>query len=275
MKVDEAKVKIPGLTRTYTFTHISDAHVAHAEETDTEEVRAFAAKQAGRWCIPEISSQEAFEDALRYTEEIGAEALMVTGDCIDYLMNSNLTYVKRKLKELKTQVLYAFGNHECGHYELLPDMEYKERAYEFYDELMFGSPAYWVKDYGEFLVVGLDNSTHKISEEQMQFLKEQISENRPILLMMHIPLYTEEIVAPIVEKWSEEEIVYFTLGNNQDPQEVKEFCELVKAPDNNIAAIFSGHIHLAWQGEVREGLMQYTAAPTFETYIRKITVEPV
>ena len=266
--LDHVTLTIPGLKKTYTFLHISDAHIAVAYSDDTAEDKALAEKHALRWTNADIPPVACFEKAISCAEEVQADALFITGDCADYISDSNVKYIKEKSTSSSVEFLYAYGNHECGDYfkpVLNPRAYYSE-----YASLMMGTPDFWVKDYGDLLVIGVDDSDLVITPEQLSKLKEQISRNIPIVLLLHIPLCTESIFQPVMEAWGSS----FMLGTDEDSDTVKEFCNLVKSPDSNICAICAGHTHFSHVGEFAPGRMQYVAAACFFDYARKITLVP-
>lgn len=259
-------VTIPGLKNTYTFLHISDAHLAYAYPEESEYDKKMAADQAVRWTEALVPPNEAFDDMTVYAKEIGADALMVAGDCADYISEGTVRYIKEKALASGVEMLYVYGNHEGSRYDKKTD---QRSYYPMYASLMQGDPSFWVKDYGEMLIVGVDDSDKKITAEQIEKLKEQIARNIPIILLVHIPLRTEAIEEPVMKKWG----TSFMLGTDDDTELTKEFCKLVKAEKSNIKAIVAGHIHFAHEGEFAPNRMQYVSAPAYNHFARIITVK--
>lgn len=270
MTQETITVKLPRLTRPYTFYYTSDCHVAYAAPHESAEAKAKAEKYAKFWCPEGPTPVETFDSALRLADENHADGIFLCGDVADYYSGGTVQYIKDRLRRASTEAFYVCGNHEGGDYDR--EVTDIRACYPDYAELMYGSPAFWARDYGEFLIVGIDNGDKKIREEQLAFLERQFAKGKPILLLIHIPIYTEAIVAPVKKKWGENGCDYFTLGQPQDTELSRKFCEAVKRPDNHIAAIFAGHIHLAHEGEFSPGRIQYTAAPTFLGSIRKISL---
>lgn len=272
MKVETVSLKIPGIKRSYTFYHISDGHVMLLNPDESESERQWAENHLANWYGGNGHPAEAMAEVVDYIKEAGGDGLMIAGDCVDYISDLNVAAVKEQLARLDMDVLYVYGNHEGASYtRTIPDTKV---YYPCYEDIMFGNPSYWVKDYGEFLVVGLDNSEKKITEKQMDFMKAQIARNLPIILLIHVPFFTDAIEAPVQKHWGEQGYVYFTFGNEESDESAKEFCRLVKDPESHVAAIFAGHVHFAHAGEFAPGRMQYTSAPSFSRYIRKVVVDP-
>ncbi len=268
MKFTETvSVKIPGLTKTHTFLHLSDAHVAWAAPDASDEAKAIAQKQTSAWMHNDIPPVNVFETVLEETKAENFDAILMAGDCIDYFSTDNAAFMQEHLPSCGTEILYAFGNHERGSYgspTFAPEDPYRKLA-----PVMLGTPDFWVRDFGEFLVIGVDDSAKSISADQLQKMKDQIARGLPILLLVHIPLRTPAIEPSVMKIWG----TTFMLGTDEDSDTTKEFCELVKSSEN-VAAILAGHIHYEHTGEFADGRMQYVSAPAFTGFLRKVIVEP-
>ncbi|MBQ2726628.1 MAG: metallophosphoesterase [Clostridia bacterium] len=271
MTIEKTTVRIPGLTKRYTFCHISDVHVAYARPDEPKEAREMAEKHAQRWSPNGILPVDALDAALNHADRIHADGVFLCGDCADYLSDGTAAYLHDRIARTETEVFFVCGNHEGGdYYKKVEDLRV---CYPVYADLMYGSPAFWVRDMGEFLIIGMDDSDKNIRREQISALEEQLERGKPIVLLIHIPVYTAAIDPPVRTQWGPGGCDYFTLGLPHDPPLSREFCKLLSQKDNNIAAIFAGHIHLAHEGEFAPGKMQYTSAPTFTGYLREVTLE--
>lgn len=264
---ETVSVKIPNLTKSYTFLHLSDAHVACAAPDAPEDAKALAEKQTKAWMHGDIPPVNVFENVLAFAKDEGIDALLMAGDCIDYYSADNAAYMREHLPVCGVEVLYAFGNHEGGSYTEV--IENPKASYPALAPVMMGTPDFWVRDFGEFLVIGVDDSDQFVRPEQVEKMRGQIARGLPILLLMHIPMKTPAIEPSVMKKWG----TTFMIGTDEDPDSTKEFCELVKSAEN-VAAVFAGHIHYAHTGEFADGRMQYVSAPAFTGYLRKVLVEP-
>lgn len=273
MKIIENEVlKVKGLKKEYTFLHVSDAHLSYAPENASEDEKSLCKEHTEEWTRDGRTPQESFSRVVDFVNREKPDALFITGDCVDYASESNSKYLKEQTEKIDADVLYVLGNHES--------VNYREKAddtkiyYPLYKDMMSGNPSFWVKDYGDLLIVGMDDADKKITKEQISMLKEQIVRDIPIILLIHIPVSTETIKEPVENKWGEGAMSYFALDGDNPIDTTVEFCELLKQKDNNIAAVFAGHIHTPYKGEIAPGKMMYVAGSVFDGYIRKITVKP-
>ncbi|MBE6930391.1 MAG: hypothetical protein E7463_08930 [Ruminococcaceae bacterium] len=273
MLIENVTIRIPGLTRDYVFYHTSDAHVAWADPTDSTADRELAATQTQRWNLHGILPPAGFDDTLRTASENHADGLFLCGDIADYYHPSTVRRIRDRLTNAAVEPLYVCGNHEGGSYKNGPRYDKALRPhYPDYAGMMHGTPDLWVRDFGEFLIVGIDDSDKKVRPEQVAALKNLCADGRPILLLMHIPIYTEALKAPLCAEWGDDACDYFVIGFDADEAETPAFCALLRDPAAPIAAVFAGHIHLSHASEIIPGRVQYTSAPSFSGTIRRVTV---
>lgn len=258
LTIKKAAVTIPSLKNEYHFWHFSDAHIAHAYPEDSEEDCALAKKQAASWATDGKPSSDVFLDVLDEAKKNSASLLLMAGDCADYYSESNLRFLRENIERTGIPVLYAYGNHEGASY--VKNLGSPRQFYPNYSVLMGDTPDFQVRDFGDFMLIAVDNSDHNIRKEQLDRLKEQFAKNIPVILVMHIPLSTEAIMPDMTAKWGKNP-TYFMLGTDAEPETTREFCRLVSAGDSPVAAIFAGHVHFMHAGEFSAGRMQYTSAP--------------
>ena len=265
MKAETVTLYLPGLERDYIFYHISDCHLAYALPEEGPEAAQKAEEETKAWSYTGLLPKEAFDQALKMVEEDGADGLFLCGDVADYLSEGTLTAVRKALGSTKTPKFYVCGNHERSGVEPPDSRDF----YPAYADLMDGTPGFWMRDFGVFVVVGMDDGDKMMRPEQLEQLEQQFAKQKPILLLIHIPILTEAIMDPVKQKWGENGPDYFLLGQENDTEYSRRFCRMLADPAAPIKAVFAGHIHLEHAGEIIPGRMQYTSGPVFEGKIRK------
>lgn len=261
--MDNTIIYIPNISREYTFIHITDAHIAVAPDTATDEEKAMAEARTKFWTPGSgILPIDSFKAHLENAEELKADGIFLTGDGIDYQSDYNIEIMNKLCGESKVKVTYVYGNHEGG-------IDNKE-FYPKYKRLMGDTPGFQVVDYGSFLVIAVDDSNKVISSAQLEAMETQMNRMLPIVLLLHIPLKTDAIAPSVMERWGTD----FMIGTEDDPETTHTFCKMVKSEDSPVVAIFAGHVHYEHEGEFAPGKMQYTAAPAFTGYKRIIKIKP-
>lgn len=274
MNIENTLIKIPGVQKEYHFLMVSDVHISYAKEDDSAEDKSVAQRETKGWSPMGITPRESWkimeEHVKREADNI--DALLIAGDCLNYYSTSNVEYLKRKIDAFPIEVLYTPGNHELNVYtENQPDIQYYR---EYYDELMCGNADFWVRDYKDFLLIGMNDATRDITQFQLEQFKEQVARNIPILLLVHIPFQSDTVLDAIEKRWGSRNPYFVFEGNNNASELAKEFSRIVRSAESNVIAILAGHIHAAHKGEFAPGRVQYTSAPLHEQYIRKITITP-
>ncbi len=268
MKLETVTIKIPGLSRNYTFYHTSDCHIAYAGPDESAEAKEKAQKMIDAWSYTGLLPVDALEQVLHMAQKDKVDGLFLCGDVADYLSAGTLKAVRERLTGVSTELFYVCGNHERSGVEPADSRDF----YPAYADLMHGAPGFWVRDFGEFVIVGMDNGDKQMRKEQLELLQKQFEVGKPILLLIHIPILTEAIMPPVHQKWGPNGPDYFLLGQETDTELSRRFCQMLADPSAPIAAVFAGHIHLSHAGEIIPGRMQYTSGPTFESAIRKYVV---
>ena len=107
----------------------------------------------------------------------------------------------------------------------------------------------------------------------MEKLKAVIALDKPILMVLHLPIRSE-VLSPYVEKswWNCDVTIGGTFHGTDEATE--EFLALVKSEESHVAAIFAGHLHYDHAGEFAPGRMQYVSAPAFTRFVREVCIIP-
>ena len=157
-------------------------------------------------------------------------------------------------------------------------------------------PDMWCEDTPSGLrFIAIDNSTYQITAEQLQFFKEHAAGDHPFVLLVHIPLYLEELQEALHgtehasvravslcgdERWGAETDKGFETEQREqwtsNNPETLQFLEAVKS-SGNLVAVLAGHIHSAQAQEIggaAAGAQQLVTAASCEGGFRSIVFEP-
>ena len=273
--IETTIIEVKGLRREHRFLHISDCHVYEESPLNTPEenelIRELTEKKT--WMPGEETTGEALRETLREGMELSPEAILLTGDGIDFVSPGNLETLRGILSETGTELLYVFGNHENGHYfkKLTRDA-----CYPLYKGLMPDTPDFWVRDYGDLLVAGLDDSGHDVTKKQVAALRETLDRGIPVLLAIHAPLEEPELERKTVEVWGKDGPGYFLVGENpeRDRDKTGEFYRLAAREKTALCAVAAGHVHFPYCGTLPNGVRQYVADGSFMEYARLLILKP-
>lgn len=252
----EYEIKIKGVKKKVVY-HFSDVHITESDslcseaeieklKEDTErwlEIRARFAKKYGEPCDErqQITGTEHFENMLSMANADG-DIVCIAGDLFNSVKSSALRTYEQVFSNTLIPYLYVAGNHE--QMKDIPDdcamAEIKK-------------PIIYV-DLGDLIFVGVNNSQRIITREQIDKIKEILALGKPVIIVMHIPILTEGNEQ--LEACSE----YFKMNVGDVPAENHEFVEFIKQNDEQIAAIFAGHLHFKNNFAITPRLTQYVSS---------------
>jgi len=247
MKIIKNTLQV-GATEPFTFLHISDIHMAEADESENERRREFAAKRKSHFSF----SPAAVEFVKGYVNNTGYP-IVNTGDMLDFITPENLRQAKRLVED--TKMMMASGNHEywrCHndrfHYDDVPETyDRKNEMLDLVSNELGINIRFSRKEINGVNLVCIDDSDYCIDEEIFDMLKDIEAEGKPILLFMHIPMYSEHLgkgakfsLCPPPKYF---EGCHPTDVWERTPDELTiEICDYIKRSPL-IKCIISGHIH--------------------------------
>ena len=264
-----------GAKAPFRVLHISDTHLTRCDERDDERKMKLAAKRER--IFPYQEQMLDFAAAYAKKENI---PILHTGDIIDFVSEANLDYVKKFTAE--NDVFMAAGNHEFSLYvgEAWEDAEYRNQSLAHVQESFTNDIRFSKREIGGVNFVAIDNSYYLFEKEQLDALKNVVAEGKPIVLMLHNPLYSENIYryqmevrktecAYVVDAPEEKMQSYSDHRYRQQRADTitKETVAYIKS-ESLIRALLIGHMHYDLEDAVTETLTQYLTG--CET-IREIT----
>ncbi len=255
-----------GLKKEYKLFQISDMHMACLDEKSSQadindhkrfheqwdNLKRIFAKDAGELCDERYDVEPCliFERLAKHAIDLKADALILSGDIFDRVSESNLRYMKKFIESYPLPIIYCLGNHGW-----INEFGEHVNQYERFKGII-RNPEIDSFDFGEFQIVTVDNGTKHITNDQIRFLRDRLSEGKKIILVVHAPLNLGEFGESLAKKMSP----YFLLGVNGDCENAFLFNRLVKENDDKIICILTGHVHAFYEGNVTECLKQYTTS---------------
>ena len=237
-----------GVEKTFIFLHISDIHLSEFDKNDSMERQKFATDRKRDFSY----APKAVEFVKDYVKRTGYP-LINTGDMLDFITSENLRIVREFIKE--TGMMMAAGNHEYWHcpnnrfhYDDVPETyANKNRSLLEVEKSLGIDIRFSCQEIGGVNFVCMDDSDYHIDAEIFEKLKAVEAQGKPILLFMHIPLYSKYLggFAKYSLNASSE---YFENCHPVDvfertPDELTcQICDYIRQ-SSLIRCVFSGHIH--------------------------------
>ena len=276
MKLERSVLKI-GLDKPVKLLHVTDTHLALADERDDERKRALAGR------LGDAAKEKYLNEQTAYAEE-NCDLLIHTGDLIDFVSHPNVEFARKLLKNEK--IFYIAGNHDFSQYvgEAWEDKAYRMNSYMTMG-CGFGVPMFFnSRIIGGVNVVGIDNGYYLFEEWQLWRLKREVEKGLPVILAFHDPLF-EQSLYDYHRKHLPAEPTYLVGCDEEHLLPYGEFRAIQQRPDlptlemieyiknePAIKAILTGHLHFNFVSDIREGLPQYVTGGGYEGFAREITL---
>lgn len=275
-------VTIPGLSKEYTLLQVSDLHSAafSAEESKAMDAsrRSYITGRRNSFTDGLLLSEERMPYMFGYADEIGADLMLLTGDIIDFPSEMNVTLMRDTLASLKTPALYSLGNHDWCYADDYLSTNAAATYIPALNALSAGEPADdpYVKyvDFGEFMVVSVDNSTDSVTAATVDKFLALCRQGKPIILMLHVPLHVDSLVADCTKVWGKDLGMGGDTGVCAWSPDVQRFYAAVAEDENSpVVAVFAGHVHFNHEDVLPNGVSQYITSTAYTGDCRVITVK--
>jgi predicted MPP superfamily phosphohydrolase len=245
-------ITIPDFKDSLKIMQITDSHISIEDEKESDLMKygermhkAYMAPHKNYFQDIYKTTFEYLDDLLLKAKNEDVELLLLTGDIVNFPSAVSVKYVYDRLVETGIPWLYISGNHDW-HYEGMPGSLDSLRIAWIEKSLapLYNghNPLFYSEIINGINFVGIDNSTYKVNDEQVQFMKEQLSGNEPIILISHIP---------------------YSLNRNASQPGTTALVDLILSNSDKIIAIFTGHTH-SISFYFTGNLCQYTSLASFQ-----------
>eukprot|EP01043_Picozoa_sp_COSAG02_P003257 COSAG02_NODE_79_length_40228_cov_18.435762_12_plen_319_part_00 len=166
----------------------------------------------------QIRPYNVFEEQLHMAKAGSADLLVHTGNLVNFPSFRGIYYVWDALEKSGIPYLYTSGNHDWCWQDMIGTKPVNDLRLQYCWEdsgecaTLFSrasassvlsteqyDPKAWSEQVGGVLFVGIDNSTQTITREQLEFTQAQLAvaaaATQPVVVVLHIPLYTPELRA--------------------------------------------------------------------------------
>lgn len=248
--VKETEINI-GIKKPVTIARITDSHLAYVNGADNATAREQASTRYPYFTNNDVKLQR----CVNYANALGVDLVAFTGDIWDFFSVGNLEKFKSATGVLD-DFIYTVGNHDDVYVVggNLPTADERAFMHKNIANYVKGDLSFDTRQVGEITVVTMDNSRYSFNDEQVQKMKAEIAKGRPMLLMMHVPLYTETLYQ---KASANNEVGYIMPSVSKATGSTKEMLELINNNASLIKGIFAGHMHYDFVSDLDCGIRQY------------------
>ena len=252
MTILNTKIHI-GLEKPVCVLHASDTHLTRADMRDGERKVKLAEQRIHGF----PHAEEVFVKLGELSKELN-QPIMHTGDLLDFVSLANLEVTKAFTDE--HDLFMATGNHEFSLYvgEAKEDAAYRNQSLDKVQACFKNNIRMSARVIDGVKFVALDNGYYTFEPEQLEFLKQEVKEGLPIVMMFHTPLYDKALYDDAMRRFPcgylvgvPEALMRCYAPDRYEQQlpdavtlEVMEYI----ANEPLIKAILAGHLHYNYEG---------------------------
>lgn len=259
-----------GATAPFSVLHVSDTHLTSVYPHESEAKRELSAIRTrtfgGR-------QEEALRDTLDWAKR-NVDHVLHTGDLIDFQSEANFDLVRKYFGGIS---MGTMGNHEfsptmwlTGEKETYDDawraksVPALSAAFPF--DLSFSS-----KTVNGVNFVMIDDSYATVSADQVERFSAEVKKGLPIVLCMHVALFTENLWLLKERYWRNHDAKFRDgvppaprgdLKRQLDDKVTRDFIAMLKS-EKLLKAILVGHEHMVMQERFSPTAVQYAVGGNF------------
>ncbi len=259
-----------GLVQPFSVLHISDTHLALCHPHEPPHKVEFARKRNIGFGTRQV---ESLRNSLAWAAK-NTDYVIHTGDLIDFQTEANLEMVRKLFGEEKSMVA-AMGNHE---YQRRMPNEPIRNTTEYNDmssKLLSSAFPFDISLQSTIVngvnFVTLDQVYGFVTAKQVERFAAEVKKGLPIILCMHVPIYTEHVLR-IYERYWRNRHKKFRLvappracGDSKRQQEdpvTRDFIAYLKS-EPLLKGILAGHLHIDIQDRFSPTAVQYIVGGNF------------
>ncbi|MBR5427049.1 MAG: metallophosphoesterase [Clostridia bacterium] len=276
MELIRSTVRI-GLEKPVKLLHVTDSHIALADERDDERKHALANR------LGSPDKEKYLREHIAYAEK-NCDLLVHTGDLMDFVSHANVEMAREVLKNEK--IFFIAGNHDYSQYvgEAWEDNAYRMNSY-MQMGYGLGVPMFFnSRVVGGVNIVGIDNSYYLFEDWHLWRLKKEVEKGLPVILAFHDPLFEQSLYDDHVKRMPTEP-TYLVGCDEEHLLPYNEFRAVQQRPDAPtlrmieyiksepaIKAILTGHLHFSFESNLTDTLPQFVTGGAYDGVAREVTL---
>lgn len=254
------EVRIKGLTRSYTFFHLTDLHMGEFTPEEAAEMpegrRTYAQHRYEFFAREGQGAAALWDDYMNRAKAEGAELLLLTGDIIDFPSEANVQALKDGVTSSGLPTLFVVGNHDWSFADDYHTPNATATHHPKFADICDGDPYISWVEYGDLIVCAVDDSLDRVSKETVDKFLALCEKGKPLILMMHVPLYVASMEEDCLASWRNLLMVGGKAFHGDDPH-VRRFYEAVAIdPDTPVKLVVTGHLHFHHEDLLPNGVPQ-------------------
>ena len=277
ISVEQEAINIEGVEKEYKLFVVNDLHDFVLDDSVSEEKYQIIYDRYNTLfrSATGVHSVDLWNGMSAILDFYQTDGIVFIGDMIDYSSKVNAKLFKDGLENIETPYIYLRADHDLGAWYSNGENS-NEEAMELSKSIAEYQEVF-VEDYGEFYLVGWNNSTSQLTEEGLETMKKVFAEGKPIILATHVPLDSivdDSLYEAAKEADSQGRAKLWGKRCLYKPDNTtQEFLDMVYAEDSPVEAVLAGHLHFKYTVKLTDNITEYVMPPAFSGKITMVTVE--
>ncbi|MCR5604086.1 MAG: metallophosphoesterase [Lachnospiraceae bacterium] len=268
VNITEEVIDVEGIEEPFEIFFLADSHISLCDNRDMD-LTGKAFQRSVLYKTDGIEAHDRFDALINAANTSDAKIVLMGGDIIDSAMYASIDHVRSALSSLDKPYLYSMGNHDFEY-----GREYfTEKAYNTYlprlKEFRDGTE-YQIRQFDEVTIFTVDDRNNQVAPEVLKAFKKIVSEDKPIVLVVHVPIEPVTGSSQLLKRCEEEygvprdKIRLFIGKNGCLPDSVtREFIDLVLGDESPVVLVLAGHVHFYHREMLNNKTLQIITGPAF------------
>ena len=292
---DERCAVIPEVGREYEIWFLADSHIIISDETDTEEVRTYAAQRSQLFTNEKgIMTSWILTEFIELANEQRPDMVLFGGDILDFPSEANVAFLKEELSKLTVPYVYVMGNHDWTFPWEYMTPEGKAQYRPLYEEILYGNFAQEtaaeeemtpdviniksnsyssVVELEDLVILAVDDSSNQVAAEAVENIEYAYTLGKPILLLQHVPFSTEKLIAEAKKYWASPVTLGMQVHGGLAPNDVSaDLYSKVRDDESAIRVVLAGHVHFPYEEKISEHTVEIITDAAFKGKFVKLRI---
>jgi len=284
---EEKNVVIPEVEREYEIWFFSDSHIIIPDETDTDEIQAYATERKKVFVNEKgVDSSQILIQFIETANEQKPDMVLFGGDILDFPSEANMAFLKAALEKLTVPYVYAMGNHDWTFPWEYMTLEGIAQYRPLYEDILYsnfiqdgngvengkiqaldvsGNSYSSVIELADLIILAVDDSSNQVAVEAAESIEYAYAQNKPIILLQHVPFSTEKLIAKAKNFWESPVTLGMQIHGGIAPNDVSaELYSKVRDDKSNIRVILAGHVHFPYEEKIGNQTVEIIADAAFK-----------
>lgn len=269
--VEEIDLQIDGVSE-HTFVFASDLHIVmqsdEVDEVKTAEVDGRVAYSMGE---DGTQAKDLWPELVNKINSLKPDAVLLGGDMTDFSSKANMDVLKAGLDEIKAPYMYVRADHDYASWFTDYDDNHGKSLQNEVNEIK----DIYEMEFDDLIIVGIDNNTSNVSEETVTAFGEILKKEKPVIVMMHVPVKPEKDESLSVmskEIFADRELIWGKDCYYYPDANTLALINMIKDENSPVQLLVCGHLHFTWDGEIAPGKRQHVFDAAFKKNIGVIRV---